>query len=250
MTDLLTVEKLSHTYNQAPILTDIDLTIHAGEFLAIMGQSGSGKSTLLYMLSGMDRPTSGKVVFNGRELSALGDREMSRIRLADMGFIFQSAGLIGSLSVRDNILLPGLKAGTSPKNEVLRRADEWMKKTDITELADRDITKISGGQLQRAAVCRALINEPDILFADEPTGALNRAATNDVMDILNRIHDDGKTVVIVTHDAKVAARADRVLFLSDGRIKSELTLGRYSDDSETHNEREKDMADWLEEQGF
>jgi putative ABC transport system ATP-binding protein len=250
MTELLTAEKLSHTYLEAPILSDIDLTIHSGEFLAIMGQSGSGKSTLLYLLSGMDRPTAGRVVFNGHELSALKDREMSRIRLNDMGFIFQSAGLINSLNVRDNIVLPGLKAGSVERTEVLHRADEWMKKTDITDIADRDIAKISGGQLQRAAVCRALINEPEIIFADEPTGALNRAATVDVMDILNRIHTEGKTIVIVTHDAKVAARADRVLFLADGRIKSELSLGRYSGTPEARDKRETKMSDWLEEQDF
>ncbi len=250
MTALLTAEKLNHTYNEAPILSDIDLTIRSGEFLAIMGQSGSGKSTLLYLLSGMDRPTSGRVVFNGRELSSLNDREMSGIRLRDMGFIFQNAGLIGSLNVRDNIVLPGLKADTSARKDVLLRADEWMKKTEISDIADRDISKISGGQLQRAAVCRALINEPEILFADEPTGALNRSATLEVMDILNRIHDDGRTIIIVTHDAKVAARAERVLFLSDGRIKSELSLGRYRDDSSIREEREKKMSEWLEEQGF
>jgi putative ABC transport system ATP-binding protein len=250
MTELLTAEKLNQSYNEALILSDIDLAIHSGEFLAIMGQSGSGKSTLLYLLSGMDRPTAGRVVFNGRELSTLNDREMSRIRLNDMGFIFQSAGLINSLNVRDNIVLPGLKAASSKRKEVLLRADEWMKKTAITNIANRDIAKISGGELQRAAVCRALINEPEIIFADEPTGALNRAATIDVMDILNRIHDDGRTIVIVTHDAKVAARAERVLFLSDGRIKSELSLGRYHDDMEVRNEREKKMSDWLEEQGF
>jgi putative ABC transport system ATP-binding protein len=250
MKTLLHAEKICHTYNETPILSDIDLTIREGEFLAIMGQSGSGKSTLLYLLSGMEHPSAGSITFNGHELSSLGDREMSQIRLHEMGFVFQSAGLISSLNVRDNILLPGLKARKKNEKAVLKNAEEWMKKTDITDIADHDINKVSGGQLQRAAVCRALINEPGILFADEPTGALNRSSTAGVMDILNLIHEEGRTIIIVTHDAKVASRAERVLFLADGRIRSELEFGRYSNEEDKRREREKLMSDWLDEQGF
>ncbi len=250
MTAILNAEQLSHTYQNTPVLQNVNLSVEEGEFVAVMGQSGSGKSTLLFMLSGMDRPSSGNVTFKNRTLSSLKDTEMSRIRLNEMGFIFQNAGLINSLTVRDNITLPGLKSNRLPHREVLDRAQSLMEKTGISEVADHDISKISGGQLQRAAVCRALMNDPDILFGDEPTGALNRGATQDVMDIINRINAEGKTVVIVTHDAKVAARADRVIFLADGQIKATNLLGRYSKDEVSRSEREKQMSVWLDAQGF
>lgn len=250
MTAILNAEQLSHTYQNTPVLQNVNLSVEEGEFVAVMGQSGSGKSTLLFMLSGMDRPSSGNVTFKNRTLSSLKDTEMSRIRLNEMGFIFQNAGLINSLTVRDNITLPGLKSNRLPHREVLDRAQSLMEKTGISEVADHDISKISGGQLQRAAVCRALMNDPDILFGDEPTGALNRGATQDVMDIINQINAEGKTVVIVTHDAKVAARADRVIFLADGQIKATNLLGRYSKDEVSRSEREKQMSVWLDAQGF
>jgi len=249
MKTILDVRNLSKRFEDTQVLNDITFQVGEGEFIAIMGPSGSGKSTLLYCISGMDRPTSGSVLFSGRDIAELDDEKMSEIRLNQMGFIFQHSYLLKNLSVRDNIVLPGFKSGKRPREEVNQDAHALMEKTGIANVAEYDIKKISGGQLQRAAICRALINRPDVLFGDEPTGALNSGASKEVMDIINKINGEGKTVILVTHDAKVAARADRVVFLMDGDIHDQLTLGKY-DGSETESRREKRLSEWLEAQGF
>lgn len=250
MKTILEAKNLCKSFENAQVLNNINLKVDRGEFIAIMGQSGSGKSTLLYGISGMDRPTSGSVVFCGRDISKLDDVKMSEVRLKQMGFIFQHSFLLKNLSIRDNIILPGFKAGTLPREQVNQRADALLQKTGISNVAAHDIKKVSGGQLQRAAICRALINKPDILFGDEPTGALNSSTTKEVMDIINKINEEGTTIIIVTHDAKVAARASRVIFLMDGDIHDELTLGRYEGNEENKLIREKSLSDWLDMQGF
>jgi putative ABC transport system ATP-binding protein len=249
---ILKVENLCKSFENTRVLDQINLTVQEGEFLAIMGQSGSGKSTLLYSISGMDRPTSGRILFLGNDISGLKDEEISELRLKRMGFIFQQPYLLKNLSIRDNIVLPGFKAGTLSREEVNQNANTLMEKTGIAPIAHHDIKKVSGGQLQRASICRALINQPDILFGDEPTGALNSSATKEVMDIINKINAEGRTVILVTHDAKVAARADRVIFLTDGHIHDELEMGKYESASngEKHADREKRLSEWLEKQGF
>lgn len=250
MKTVLEVKNLCKSFKDTKVLNDINLKVDKGEFLAIMGQSGSGKSTLLYGISGMDRPTSGKVLFYDKDISRLNDKKMSEIRLKQMGFIFQHSYLLKNLSIRDNIVLPGFKANIRSREQVNQNADALMGKTGISDVANHDIKKVSGGQLQRASICRALINKPDILFGDEPTGALNSRATNDVMDIINNINTEGTTVIIVTHDAKVAARAERVIFLMDGNIHDELILGKYDGGEKKKSGREKRLSDWLEKQGF
>lgn len=250
MKTILEVKNLCKSFEDAQVLNDINLKVDEGEFLAIMGQSGSGKSTLLYGISGMDRPTSGNVLLCGKDISKLDDEKMSEIRLKQMGFIFQHSYLLKNLSIRDNIVLPGFKAGTLSREQVNQNADALMKKTGIFSVAKHDIKKVSGGQLQRASICRALINKPDILFGDEPTGALNSSTTKEVMDIINNINAEGTTVIIVTHDAKVAARAERVIFLIDGNIHDELILGKYDGDEKKKSSREKRLSEWLEKQGF
>jgi len=247
---ILEVQKLCKGYEDTQVLNDINLKVDEGEFLVIMGQSGSGKSTLLYCVSGMDKSTSGKVMFSSKDISKLNDEKMSEIRLKQMGFIFQHSYLLKNLSIRDNIVLPGFKAGTLSREQVNQNADELMGKTGISSVANHDIKKVSGGQLQRAAICRALINQPDILFGDEPTGALNSSTTKEVMDIINNVNEEGTTVIIVTHNVKVAARADRVIFLMDGNIHDELTLGKYDGDEKKKSSREKKLSEWLEKQGF
>jgi putative ABC transport system ATP-binding protein len=167
-----------------------------------------------------------------------------------MGFIFQHSYLLKNLSLRDNIVLPGFTAGTCQREQINHKADELLQKTGISGVADHDIKKVSGGQLQRAAICRALINQPDILFGDEPTGALNSSMTKEVMDIINDINAEGTTVIIVTHDAKVAARASRIIYLTDGNIHDELVLGVYVGEDAVKSTREKRLNDWLEKQGF
>lgn len=232
------------------ILKNIDLKLIRGEFLAIMGKSGSGKSTLLYNISGMDRVSSGMVCFEGKDISKLKDKEMSKLRLSKMGFIFQHSHLLKNLNIRDNILLPAYKAEIKAKTGIQKDADTLMRRLEIDQVASHDITKVSGGQLQRAAICRALINNPDILFCDEPTGALNSGAGLEVMNILNSINQEGTTILVVTHDVKMASRADRVIFLNDGRIEAELKLGKYQDNASDHKIREEKLLHWLNSKGF
>ena len=234
--------------NKTVVLKGINMEVEQGEYVIIMGQSGSGKSTLLYNVSGMDRVTSGKIVFDGKDISTFNDEKMSSLRLQKMGFIFQHSYLLKNMSLRDNVALPANKAKKYSKKENSKRATALMKKLHIAEVADHTVNQVSGGQMQRAAICRALINEPQIIFGDEPTGALNATATEEVMDILNTIHKEGTTIVLVTHDAKVAARGERIIFLRDGEIASELKLGTYVKEEE--KEREEKTSQWLKEQGF
>lgn len=235
---------------QTSVLKNVDIKLNQGEFAAIMGQSGSGKSTLLYNISGMDQKTSGTVIFDGEDISCLTDHEMSQLRLKKMGFVFQHSHLLKNMSIRDNILLPAYKAQMKSKAEVSKDTDTLMKKLGIDKVGDHDITKGSGGQLQRAAICRALINHPKILFCDEPTGALNSAASLEVMNILNAVNQEGTTILLVTHDVKVAARADRVIFLTDGRIEAELVLGKYHESKKDSRQREERLLEWLSRRGF
>lgn len=248
MNKILEVKNLCKSFDGTQVLKDINLTVNEGDFVAIMGRSGSGKSTLLYCISGMDRPDSGNVVFLDQDISKLSDDKMSDIRLTRMGFIFQHSYLLKNLSVRDNIVLPGFKAEKLTREQVNQNADVLMGKTEISHVAAHDIKKVSGGEMQRAAICRALINDPDVLIGDEPTGALNSSNTKVVMDILNKVNGEGTTVIIVTHDGKVAARADRVIFIADGHIHDEITLGKF--DEKDKQSREKTLSEWLEKQGF
>lgn len=250
MKTVLEVAGLNKSFGETKVLNNINLTVNKSEFLAIMGRSGSGKSTLLYGISGMDSLDSGKVLFNGDDITSLDDEKMSEIRLKHMGFIFQHTYLLKKLSIRDNIVLPGFKAAVFSRDQICQRAERLMKTTGIESVAANDVNQVSGGELQRAGICRALINNPDILFGDEPTGALNSSTTNEVMDIINDINSQGTTAIIVTHDTKVASRADRVIFLVDGNINEELILGKYSDNETEKLSREKLLSAWLEKQGF
>ena len=222
----LRARSLAKSYD-APVLEGLDLDIEDGQFVAIMGPSGSGKSTLLHCLSGMDRPSGGSVLLGDTDIAALGERELAALRLSRFGFVFQQAHLLATLCLLDNIVLPGFLAGLRPRREVEARGRGLMERMGISELAGSDITEVSGGQLQRAGICRALINEPGIVFADEPTGALNSATAAQILDLLGEVHASGTTLVVVTHDAQVAARADRVLLLVDGGVVEDLALGGY-----------------------
>jgi putative ABC transport system ATP-binding protein len=232
------------------VLKDIQLQVSQGEFVAVMGPSGSGKSTLLYTISGMDRMTSGSVVFRGQELAGLSENMLAGLRLHHMGFIFQQMHLLKNLNIRDNIILSAYRAKTSSRRTINKRAAELMKRTGISALAERDITQVSGGQLQRAAICRAIINQPDILFGDEPTGALNSKAADAIMEIIADIHASGTTVLLATHDAKVAAQAERVLYMLDGSIAAEQHLGKYNRSTGDLKEREEKLSAWLFKMGF
>lgn len=250
MKTMLAVKDLNKSFDQVKVLENIEFKVDKGEFVAIMGPSGSGKSTLLYCVSGMDNPDSGQVALCGENIANLNDKDLSNVRLKHMGFIFQQSHLLKNLTIRDNIVLPGFKAGIHSREVVNQSAEALMNKVGITHIAHQDVRKVSGGQLQRAAICRALINQPDILFADEPTGALNSSASKEVMDILNELNSEGTTIILVTHDAKVASRASRIVFIIDGHIKNEIHFTPYDLVEGQNVEREKKLAQWLEEQGF
>jgi putative ABC transport system ATP-binding protein len=224
-TTVLDARALTKSFDGNTVLRGIDLQVDEGEFIAVMGPSGSGKSTLLYNVSGMDTMTAGDVTFAGHELAELSQKELARLRLTTMGFIFQHVYLLKNLCLLDNIVLPAYLAGLAPRAELNRRALALMERTGVAELADRDVSEASGGQLQRVGICRALINQPRILLGDEPTGALDSTAATEIMDILAELNADGMTIVLVTHDTKVAARAERVLYMVDGRIVGDRRSG-------------------------
>lgn len=213
-------------------LDKVSVSISKGEFVAVMGASGGGKSTLLFALSGMDDINSGSVTFDGIELSGLNDKQLADIRRTKMGFVFQQPTMLKNLNLLDNIILPLAqnRAGMSLV-QVNQKARTLMEKTGINNLENRDITQVSGGQLQRAGICRALMSSPEILFADEPTGALNSKASEEIMDLLSNINNEGTAILLVTHDVKVAARASRVLFMKDGKIISEIQLDKFNNHS-------------------
>ena len=250
MKTMIEVKDLCKNFGDEQILKGISLSIEAGEFVAVMGQSGSGKSTLLYNISGMDKASSGEILFDEKDMTDMKEEELEKMRLLKMGFIFQNSYLLKNLSIRDNIVLPGFHAGVRTREEVNRKAVALMERLEILNVAEHDIKKVSGGQLQRAAVCRALMNDPEVLFGDEPTGALNYSATGEVMDILNRVNQEGTTVMLVTHDARVAARADRVIFLVDGNVRDQIQLGKYGETMEKDEKREEVLLQWLGERGF
>jgi len=231
------------------VLQNVNFKVEEGEFVSIMGPSGSGKSTLLYTVSGMDIVTAGSVKFDGDEITSMTEKDLMKIRLIKMGFIFQQMYMMKKLSIIDNIILPGFQAKLKPRDEVRKYAEELMRKVDIIDTADREITEVSGGQLQRACLCRALINHPKVLFADEPTGALNSKASMDVMNRLLEANRAGTTVLMVTHSEKVASISDRIIYLVDGNIQGELSLGK-KNDSEEIAKRERKVRAWLEEMGW
>jgi len=252
---ILEVKGLSKNYinnigHEQPVLNDINLSVKQGEFVALMGPSGSGKSTLLYSLSGMEPLTSGKVFFHGNSLAGLSEKELAAIRLSEIGFVFQQVFLLKHLSLLENILLPGYLAKKSIASNVKAYALKLMERLDVLSIAQNDLTQASGGQLQRVAICRALINSPRLIIGDEPTGALNSKSANEVMKILNDVNTDGTTIILATHDVKVAAKAERILYMLDGKIVGEYQLEKYKWSDDADRMREKRLAKWLAEMGF
>ncbi|MFE0504561.1 ABC transporter ATP-binding protein [Peribacillus butanolivorans] len=236
--------------NELHILKDVNLDIEEGEFVSVMGPSGSGKSTLLYNVSGMDRITSGSVKFKDCEIGTLKEEELAKIRLNHMGFIFQDINLLKNLSLIDNVMFPALVSKDADKNAVYQKAKKLMEMTGIEKLADNTITQGSGGQLQRVAICRALINDPDIIFGDEPTGALDSKSSADIMSILAEINNEGTAIMLVTHDAKVAAKTERILFMLDGNLVAQKKMSKYDNQHDDIKKREESIMKWLVENGF
>ena len=249
---ILEVKDLCKTYiinkRQNNVLRNVNFKVNEGEMVAVMGPSGSGKSTLLYTVSGMDKMTAGDVKFCGKELSKLKENELSKMRLDDMGFIFQQMYMMKNLSVLDNIILPAVKSDKvkESRSETMKRGQALMRKLGIIDISDNDINEVSGGQLQRACICRSMINKPRMIFADEPTGALNRTSSDEVMEELTKLNNEGTTVMLVTHDAKVAAKCSRVLFIVDGNINGEYNINRKL----PLRDRERGLNNWLLEMGW
>ena len=246
MKDLLRVDHLC----KKGILKDISFSVDEGEMIAIMGPSGSGKSTLLYNVSGMDQADSGEVWLNDTEIVMLSEDDKSRLRLHRMGFVFQQMNMLSNLNILDNILLPSVRADKSRtfQSKQKDKALQLMEQFGIRDLTDRKITEVSSGQLQRACICRSMMLSPQILFADEPTGALNQSASEEVLKAFLQINESGTTILMVTHDSRVAAKCRRILYILDGEIKGELTLGPYNEEENT--DRQQKTADWLKKMGW
>lgn len=246
------------------ILHNVSFELADQEMLAIMGPSGSGKSTLLYAIAGMEKADQGHLVFDDHDLVELTEDKRASLRLHQMGFVFQNMNMMARLNLLDNILLPVLetpmrkqidpdtsKPFTSRKkrrNHYQKQARHFMNQLEIADLADRKINEVSGGQLQRACIVRALMNQPRLLLADEPTGALNKAAAQDVLHVLNTLNRQGMTILLVTHDRKVASQCDRILYLLDGQIQGELKLGKFKESDE--RAREEQVSTWLQSMGW
>lgn len=253
--NILEVKDLCKTYivnkRQNNVLKNVSFSINEGEMVAVMGPSGSGKSTLLYTVSGMDVATAGDVRFCGRNIADMVQRELADLRLNEMGFIFQQMYMLKNLTVLDNIILPAVQSHkiNESRREIQKRGQELMRKLGIIEIADNDINEVSGGQLQRACICRSMINSPKMIFADEPTGALNRTSSDEVMRKLEELNREGTTIMLVTHDVKVAAVCTRVLYIVDGNIKGEYNFDKQERDM-SERERERALNNWLLELGW
>lgn len=248
---LLKTEALSKSFSSGGalqhVLRNIDLELYKGDFTVIMGASGAGKSTLLYALSGMDTPSLGKIIFGDRVISDLTPDGLAMFRRRHCGFVFQQIHLIDGMSVMDNVLAAGLLTSRD-KKALTARAGKLFASVDLPEETWRKFpAQLSGGEAQRVGIVRGLTNSPDILFADEPTGALNSKTGLDVLDTLTRFHEDGQSVVMVTHDMRSARRGNRILYLKDGVILGECDLGSYVHGDRKRHEK---LAGFLEEMGW
>lgn len=232
---LLTVSNLKKVYttrlggNKVEALKEVNFSVEEGEYVAIMGESGSGKTTLLNILASIDKPTSGEIILRGKKTDTVKDSELAKFRREHLGFVFQDFNLLDNFSLEDNIYLPLVLAGKK-HNEMKDRLNKIAGRLGLEKLLEKFPYEVSGGQKQRAAVARAIITNPDIVLADEPTGALDSKSTGDLLKIFSDIHDDGQTILMVTHSTRAASHADRVLFIKDGEIFHQLYKGEKSHD--------------------
>lgn len=236
-------KSFAHNGGQIHVLSGIDLDLYAGDFTVIMGASGSGKTTLLYALSGMDCATAGSVLYQGGDLVKMKEKQLTGLRRKDFGFIFQQMHLVSNLTMLENITVPGYLSETKTAADIDKRAAQLLEQMGLSHVKSHLPAQCSGGEQQRCAVARAIIHEPKLLFADEPTGALNKRNTTEVLDLLTALHTDGQSVLMVTHDIRAALRASRIIYLSDGRIIGELMLPPYQ--AEEEKARETQVSAWL-----
>ncbi len=219
------------------IINGLDIDIIKGDFTVIMGSSGAGKSTLMYSLSGMDKPTSGSIKFCGQDITEYDADKLAIFRRKHCGFVFQQIYLLDKMSLMDNALTAGLLVG-GKKKDIVRRASELFAKVNIPEITQKKFSsQISGGEAQRAGIVRAVINRPEVLFADEPTGALNSSNSDAVLDVFTELSNDGQSIIMVTHDKKSALRGNRIIYLRDGKIFGECNLGRYTPNDAARTEK-------------
>lgn len=246
--NILSLAEVSKTFgaesNKQIILNNISLSIYKKDFTVIMGPSGAGKSTLLYVCSGMEKPTSGSILYKDNLLSSMNEKKMAKLRADDFGFVFQQANLVSNLTLEENIHIAGFMKKGNKEADIKLRTDNLLKQMNIKEERYRLPSEVSGGEAQRASVARAVINDPDIIFADEPTGALNKKNTSEVLNIFGSLHESGQSIVMVTHDIHAALRGNRIIYLEDGQIKGELTLGKYISGDERN--REEKVQQWLD----
>ena len=236
-------KSFAHNGGQVHILTGVDIEIYEGDFTVIMGASGSGKSTTLYALSGMDRATGGQVLYNGEDLVKLSEKKLSVLRRSDFGFIFQQMHLVSNLTMLENITVPGYLCKSRSAADTDKRAKELMDIMGISHVGSQLPNQCSGGEQQRCAIARAVINEPKLLFADEPTGALNKKNTTEVLDLLTDLNRKGQSILMVTHDARAACRASRLIYIEDGKVIGDLELPPY--DKNEERSRETQVNAWL-----
>lgn len=236
-------KSFSNNGEQNHVLNQVNLEIFQGDFTVIMGSSGSGKSTLLYCISGMDTITSGDVWYEGRAVNAMKEKETAMLRRGDFGFVFQQMHLVSNLSLFENVAVPGYLNKSKTTKETNERARELLAQVNIQDAMKRLPSQVSGGEQQRAAIARAMINEPKLLFADEPTGALNQKNTKDVMELLLGINQNGQSILMVTHDVRAAIYGNRLLYLEDGRILGELKLAPFH--AKEAKSRETQVNAWL-----
>ncbi len=229
------------SFGENKVLKNISLDICEGDFTVIMGASGSGKSTLLYTLSGMDRVSGGTVSYRGKDVTGCREKEMSRLRAEEYGFVFQGAHLAGNLTLYENILMGAFVSTKYSEEESRAYADTLVERMNLSEAKDRLPSEVSGGEAQRAAVARAVVSRPKLLFADEPTGALNKANSEEVLNLFSSLNEEGQTILLVTHDQNSALRGKRILYLEDGTIKGEFTFLP----EQNEEERKKGLSQWL-----
>lgn len=244
---LLTGKKIEKTFKtgggENKVLQGVDVTIGEKDFTVIMGSSGAGKSTLLYALSGMDKINQGEIYYKNIELTHLNEKHMAKLRAEEFGFVFQQTHLVSNLSLMENVLVAGYVAKKESIEKINQYAKNLMCQMGVEKACDRLPSEVSGGEAQRAAIARAMIGHPGILFADEPTGALNKANTTEVLNLLTELNRSGQSILMVTHDMRAAARGNRILYLEDGKILDELKLPDFNELEE--RKRENEVSQWL-----
>lgn len=229
------------------VLRDVSADFYKGDFTVIMGSSGAGKSTLLYTLSRTDKVEKGDIFFKDVNISNVSEKQMAKIRSESFGFVFQSANLISNVTLYENVLVAGFLDADRSEKELRNETDKIFEQMKLNDVKDHLPSEASGGEQQRCAIARAIINKPDIIFADEPTGALNKQNSTEVLNMLSFLNQQGQTILMVTHDIRSAIRGNRILYLEDGSIVSELDLGTFEDVEEKMKQREEKLSLWLKD---